>query len=51
VLICLALALPAGMVGLSVQAQLLGSFSPAWGEAGFAAHIPLPIICLANQGA
>ena len=39
------------MIRASIQSQLNGSFSPEWGEAGFAAEITLPMICLAHQGA
>jgi two-component sensor histidine kinase/PAS domain-containing protein len=39
------------MIRASIQSQLHGSFSPEWGEAGFAAEITLPMICLAHQGA
>ena len=39
------------MIRASIQSQLNGSFSPEWGEAGFAAEISLPMICLAHQGA
>jgi two-component sensor histidine kinase len=39
------------MIRASIQSQLRGSFSPEWGEAGFAAEITLPMICLVHQGA
>jgi PAS domain S-box-containing protein len=39
------------MIRASIQSQLGGSFSPEWGDAGFAAEITLPMICLAHQGA